>query len=146
MTETILVITGSDEPNIPLVLEHLNPEDIFRLNTDQILNYLSSLKVEKGSSEFFLTDNSGKTCQMSQVGSIWYRRPPEVITVSDELSENHQKFASREFQRFLLATWHTFVEREPIWVNHPLKLRRIELNKPHQLQVASEIGFQIPRH
>ncbi|KKS39877.1 MAG: hypothetical protein UV04_C0034G0002 [Candidatus Gottesmanbacteria bacterium GW2011_GWA2_42_16] len=46
MKNGILIITGSDEPNVPDVITHLTDERVVRLNTNLLNTSTMSLEIE----------------------------------------------------------------------------------------------------
>lgn len=143
MRNRVLVITGSTEPNATEVLTHIPEKRVFRLNTDLLDKYLITSTVIGQSMEFEV-ENGEESITSRDIRSIFYRRPPTAQMPAGELGDGTRKFAESEFQRFFNALWSTPNTHEPLWVNHPLCLRRVELNKLYQLQVASSQGIATP--
>lgn len=78
--------------------------------------------------------------ETSRVGSVWYRRPSPPAISNEIIEPAAQEFTRRECENTLAALWQ---QLNVLWVNHPTKIR-YATRKPCQLQIAREIGFQIP--
>lgn len=143
MRDVIVIVTDSNEPNVPAVLEYLCGEKVFRLDTDSLIGSLLTMRI-KGSQMRLVLARETEIVSAANIKSIWYRRPGEVSISSPELTTEAKRFAEKETQRFLMAAWYSHMTKNIIWMNHPLNLRKIELNKPLQLQTASRAGLQIP--
>jgi glutathione synthase/RimK-type ligase-like ATP-grasp enzyme len=78
--------------------------------------------------------------QLSEVHSIWYRRPA-LPALSPELTDSASViFASVETEAALDGVLRTI---DCLWVSDPDRVRRAE-NKPLQLAVAARVGFSLP--
>lgn len=143
MRDKILIVTDSDEPSVSEVLKYLVHKQVLRLNTDQLLEYSFCLQIDKGKIDFLITHDE-QTISTSNIKAVWYRRPSNVQISADKLTENYRKYAESESQRFLLALWNSLATDEILWVNHPIALRRMEHNKPLQLQIAHQVGLATP--
>jgi len=143
MKNGILIITGSDEPNVPDVITHLTDERVVRLNTNLLNTSTMSLEIEGDKIEVALNCD-GQTLTSSEIKSIWCRRPPPASLQATGLSELDQKFAESENQRFFRALWNSFPSEGVTWLNHPLATYRVEHNKPLQLQTAHQAGLMTP--
>jgi len=75
------------------------------------------------------------------VRGIWYRRPNPFVHRTELLPEE-QKWLDDECQHFLRGFWAT--QRNVRWVSHPDAIR-IANSKVHQLALAAELGFTVPR-
>lgn len=143
MRDGILVVTASNEPSVSDVLRYLTGNRVVRLNTDSLLEYTAITHVSNGETSFSLTCGAW-TVSTHDIRSVWYRRPPIASVPSEKLTETHRKFAESEVQRFLWAFWNSIPTEDVVWVNHPSVLRRVENNKPYQLQVAHGVGLTVP--
>lgn len=83
---------------------------------------------------------SGKTVNLSDATSIWYRRPVRPEFRADTPADV-QSFIIAESKDALSGLWRT---TNCIWVNHPDKNRLAE-NKIEQIERAHSYGFQIPQ-
>jgi glutathione synthase/RimK-type ligase-like ATP-grasp enzyme len=92
-----------------------------------------------GERSFALTFD-GRTHDLRDFGSIWWRRPQHP-QVSDELSDGtHRLFATNECAEALAGLWHAV---DAFWVNDPAK-DHVAHRKVTQLRVAQQCGFRLP--
>lgn len=79
--------------------------------------------------------------ESERIKSVWWRRP--AIPMIDPAVEDPEsrEFALRESFHALKGLWQTL---PCFWVNPPLK-ERAASKKMHQLQIATECGFAIPK-
>lgn len=82
---------------------------------------------------------SERTLPLSQIGSIWYRRPTP-FELDPALPQSSQQFASAEAR---MAIGGLLRSVNCTWVNHPEKTVGADY-KPWQLQVAGECGLEVP--
>lgn len=147
MRDVILIVTDTIEPNTPIVLNYLNGQRVLCLNTDRVHGVTMSMVIRGDRSLLFFekgaADNTD-SISSDQIKSVWYRRPPDVAMDLPEISSEAKRFAEREAQRFLMSAWHGNLLGQALWVNHPLALRKVESNKPLQLETASEAGLCTP--
>ncbi|KKT57254.1 MAG: RimK domain protein ATP-grasp [Candidatus Giovannonibacteria bacterium GW2011_GWC2_44_9] len=143
MRDKILIVTDSNELNVPEVQKHLVSSQVLRLNTDQLVGHGLTLQVEKGEIDFLLTCGM-QTISANNIKAVWYRRPSNVTIITEKLTENHRKYAENENQRFLMALWNSADTNEIVWVNHPSALRKLEHSKPLQLHTADQVGLATP--
>ncbi len=143
MRSKILVVTASDEPNVPKVWQHFEtPEVVFRLDTDRLADYFCDLRTGSGGTEWSFRKGA-ESIRKEEVRSIWYRRPGAPKAPAD-MDPQEQGFAENESQKFLRALWSTLGKDEAYWMNDPSTLRELEFNKPLQSQVAAEAGLLVP--
>ena len=76
----------------------------------------------------------------SRIQSVWYRRPGEFV-LSDKLEAVEDKWLRLECQHLFRGVWGSLRAR---WVSNPAAIRQASL-KPLQLQLATELGFDVPR-
>jgi glutathione synthase/RimK-type ligase-like ATP-grasp enzyme len=135
----ILIITNKKDFTADFLIVELGKQNIefHRFNTEdfpQKANFVYS-HPSNGNSLCF----SDKKLMLSDITSIWYRRPvsPEFDT---DTPINVKDFVTNESKDALLGLWRTI---NCLWVNHPDKNRLAE-NKIEQIDRAHSHGFQIP--
>lgn len=140
----VLIVSNKFDPHADKVILGLKKRNhpFARFNTEDFpQNVLLSLA-------FFDTSLSGdinflkkgKKINVSELNSIYYRRPkPFQISpvVTDKL---HKNFALGECKTAIEGLEHCMPF---FWVSHPYSLKRAE-NKIYQLGIAKKIGFDIP--
>lgn len=146
MKDKVLVITGSDEPNVQRVIPLLRARGVTvaRMDTDTFLQDTEiSFLSTKNADELILRRSEGKKLSISEVQSVWYRRPPTPKARPDT-DPRYKEFVENESGKFLWSLWSVSKFPDLLWVNHPLTLKLLEYNKLYQLRAAAKAGFLIP--
>lgn len=134
----ILIVTNREDFTADFAILEFRKRNIefFRFNTEDYPRkaYLVWSYPENVKKLFF----SGKTLDLSEVDSIWYRRPVNP-TFGDDTPENIRNFTRDESREELLGLWRSI---NCLWVNHPDKNRLAE-NKIEQIHRAHSYGFRI---
>jgi len=81
----------------------------------------------------------GKVLDLSDVTSVWYRRPG-TYEPPETLRPQEQKWLKMERSHFLRGVW---ANTDALWVSHPGAIDRAAV-KLRQLQLAAELGFAVP--
>lgn len=138
----ILIVTNKSDYTSDYLILELNRRAIeyARFNTEDFptqsrLNYTIEQSGLRGSLK--LPD---KTIDLSDITSIWYRRPARAIPHSDIIDPAAKDFVISESHETLSGLWRLL---QCFWVSHPDNLQVAE-SKPYQLKVASSLGFTIP--
>lgn len=136
----IILLTNREDITADYVVLELRRRkvDFFRFNTEDFpLKVTLSLNYSDGS--FFQTTN--RTIPLSDIQSIWYRRPvlPDFSTI--KLEAGVEEFCTKESFAALEGTWPLL---DCMWVSNPFNIRKAEI-KPFQLKTASEIGLKTPK-
>ena len=92
------------------------------------------------SPEAFLETASGEVICMSEVASVWWRRP-RLPSAAAELDEDVRTFVRSEWEHFL-GGLDAFGGK--LWVNSPAANRAASFKAP-QLLVAQSVGLRVPR-
>lgn len=146
MKNKILIVTGTDEPNVQRVIPLLRSRGavVVRMDTDIFLQNteITFLSTETRD-ELILHCSEGEKLSISEVQSVWYRRPsaPKARPDTDPL---YKQFVENESGKFLWSLWSVLQSSTPLWVNHPLTLKLLEYNKLYQLRAAAKAGLSIP--
>lgn len=109
-----------------------------RLNTDVLLtgtNFLIGLDQHPR----VKLVQYGQELNLSEVGSVWYRRP--VLPKMRIKSSQEKAFTEREILAVLDSMWGLLADK--FWVSPPYAIRDAS-RKLIQLSVAKELGFNIP--
>jgi glutathione synthase/RimK-type ligase-like ATP-grasp enzyme len=132
ISDPILIITHKEDYTADYIINKLNTRSIpyVRLNTEDIIENNIQIKFNN-SPNVILND-------INCFHSIWYRRrkTPEINYESLEES----LFLKSEIDTFLSSFLNSIKSK---WLNHADAIVQAE-NKAHQLQVARQIGFNIP--
>ena len=143
----LLIITNTNDPTVDFVEEKLRERkaDYFRLNTDVVLSQtthvfkISNTSLDKDNCRIRMGDIEVK---IQDISSVWYRRPVDPIPSSKLQTEISKKFAQDETSYYLRCLWKQLENCR--WVNHP-KATTWANTKLHQLTLARELGFTIPK-
>jgi ATP-grasp ribosomal peptide maturase len=138
---TVLVLTNRLDPTADLVVNHLNTRGVpvFRCNTAEFPTELT-LSATLGDGWGGVLDNGRRTLGLSDVRSVYFRRPEE-FRLPDGMSEAGQRFAAAQSRAGFVGV---AVSLPCLWVNHPA--RDLDANhKPWQLAVARRLGLDPPR-
>jgi glutathione synthase/RimK-type ligase-like ATP-grasp enzyme len=113
--------------------------ETFRVNTDRFSSDCVRL-VFKGDVKDSNIIVNGKTCQISDIMSVWYRRPEQLET---NVIDPYQKaFAEKELGE-LLRQFYQFPS-QALWVSRIEALEKARRKLP-QLLLAKKLGMSIPR-
>jgi len=139
----VIVVSNAQDPTVPLVEPHLERAGVgcVRLNTEAL--------GEAFSIEYHIRDRVPRPVvelpdgplAAEDVLAVWYRRPlpppPPAVVAPGQASE----FAAAELRSLLDGALECL---DCLWVSRPHAIRRATL-KLWQLQVASRLGFSLPR-
>ena len=141
---TVLIITHSqDNDSISLVLNAIAQRGgkAFRFDTDRYPTEIAlDIHYSKKTQQLILTSEQGKL-DLSEVSAIWYRRVWIGGRIPTDMDSQLRKVSLKESQTIIqgaIASLKTF------HLDRVLYVRRSE-NKQLQLQVAQEVGLEIPR-
>jgi glutathione synthase/RimK-type ligase-like ATP-grasp enzyme len=134
----ILIITDPSDPHIPFVTNHLKEGEYIILDVGVIAD---------GAKLTYAIDERGFTVRymgkvLRNVTGVWYRRPR---IAQDDLHLNirpdYQDYAYSALQK-MAGQLYTMFE-DAVWISNVYAIRRAE-NKPLQLKVAKQLGFNVP--
>jgi glutathione synthase/RimK-type ligase-like ATP-grasp enzyme len=137
---TVLVVTNKQDVSADWLIRELRrrEHDFLPLNTEDLPQMATSWHSE--AAEFVVRPKDGSTVRLSDISSVWYRRPGRPY--GDRPSPDSP-------DAVLNAQWRALLDamalaRPSIWVNHPLRNSAAE-SKIRQLQAAVASGFRIPQ-
>lgn len=87
-----------------------------------------------------MLDIQGRKHDLSEFGSVWWRRPQQAQISGEIGSEAHRQFAANECAEALAGVWYSL---EAFWVNDPAK-DQVAHRKVMQLRLAQQLGFDLP--
>lgn len=140
----ILIITSKADKHADYIVSKFAERKILFVRFDTEL-FPGSLKItynsRSGRSLFRINDqDSNLFFHSDEITSIWHRKP--ILSACPLITEHsYQVFARRETETFLNNMYVCMSNRK--WINYPYN-NRIADNKLLQLQIAKEIGFNIP--
>jgi glutathione synthase/RimK-type ligase-like ATP-grasp enzyme len=144
MKKYVLILTNSaDGEHTESVITKLleRGQNIFRLDVDRLAAGETKVHFRADEDNFmFKLDSGGEVLSSSDVKSVWYRRPNFFnLQIKDTVQK---KYAEDELSNFLEGLW--LILSDVFWLNNPKNLESAR-RKIYQLQLAKEVGFQIPR-
>lgn len=139
----ILIIGNSADKALTVINE------IKKISKKKVVIFKADKCLEGEAVGFSLHDNkamlfadiNGEDFDLNEATSLWYWKPllPKVLRTIKPI--RHQIFIHRQF----LTIWRSVASilSDRMWVNDYYKLLEAE-NKPYQIKLASEIGFDVP--
>lgn len=142
--KSVLILTNSkDGEHSDSVIRHLeaSQQTYFRLDVDRFARGEIGVEVVSDSSQFsFSFFDGAKRVDSSDIISVWYRRPLYFDSpIKDEVQRKH---AEKEIESLLEGLWRT--AEGVFWMNSPKSLDLVRKKMP-QLQMASRLGFRVPK-
>lgn len=140
----ILIITNKDDITVDFIVKLLRRDGIeyYRLNTEDLFTIVD-IRYRVDKDQLILVDNVKRIkVDFANINSVYYRRPglPNFNNVS-EISEIERHYLMREAMSILDGVYKRL--RHCFWINDVFKIREAE-NKLYQLEIAKDIGFEIP--
>ncbi|MGH8000703.1 MAG: MvdD family ATP-grasp ribosomal peptide maturase [Brasilonema sp.] len=141
---TVLIITHSqDNESIPLVMNAIKAQGgkAFRFDTDQFPTEVQlDIYYSKGCKQNILTLDKQKL-DLSEISAVWYRRIA-IGSRIPRIMDSQLRQASIQESRVTIQGMITSVKGFHL---DPLPNIRLAENKQLQLQLAQELGLEIPR-
>jgi glutathione synthase/RimK-type ligase-like ATP-grasp enzyme len=141
--DKLLIITGKDDVHADHIISKLLDEGkgdaIVRLHHDDALSNLVCT-YHLGELEVYIKD-SGRHFKTSEVKCVWYRKPNDLI-IPESIAPDAREFAQGQISS-LLQGLHYLTADHAYWIN-PRRTAYIARNKVKQLQVATQLGFDVP--
>lgn len=136
----ILLVTNRRDITTDYVVAELQRRQLpyFRLNTEQLPKALCSMSPFPR--QAWSVEIDGKRISGDQIKAAYFRRPgapfiPEAVSDAGE-----RAYVSAEWSSFLKSL---YTRLEGVWLNSPTDIWLAE-DKPKQLLLAHEIGFNVP--
>lgn len=139
----VLIISNKIDAHVDLVINRLNAQgiDFVRFNTEDFPNNVEiTFDSDSGNINISCLD-SGYSINSTEIKSVWYRRP-EPPEIDKSIIDN--AFRELAYQESTAVLKSLYGSIKALWINRPLSIRRAR-PKIYQLQVAKELGFNIPR-
>ncbi len=143
MRDTVLILTNTMDPHADVMVQLLNRRNVpvIRFDPGDIpAAGKIAVRIENSvwRGEFETPDI---TFSMSQIKSIWHRRPTRWTPPPGDYGDEIAKFMKLEREHAFGGVWES---TDCLWVNHPTK-NFIANWKPFQLKLATQMGLEIPR-
>ncbi|MBD3338113.1 MAG: hypothetical protein GF353_03320 [Candidatus Lokiarchaeota archaeon] len=140
----ILLVTNRDDVTTDFIVNRLNKlqEPYYRLNTEDLVSNVG-VNIDISCDKYILVDHQkNQIINLSSIKSVYYRRPGLPKFNNSSLPKSEIEFMSREIISLLEGIYKILNDR--FWISPVYSIREAE-NKIHQLLVARELGFEIPR-
>lgn len=144
MMKMVLLLTNKEDITVDFIVRELQQRNIayYRLNTEEIPeNVTVNFQINKN--QYILYDKKKKLeISLEAVSSIYFRRPQiSQLNHIDGLDMQERNYLRSEIQYLIEGIYKTL--RNKFWLNNVYDIREAE-NKIFQLQLAQEVGFEIP--
>lgn len=145
MMKKVLILTNKDDITVDFVVRELRRRKInyYRLNTEDIPSVVS-INFDINNKEYKLLDKiKNIEINLLDFDSVYFRRPLiSDLSYIEGISESEIYYLRSELTFVLEGIYK--VLREKYWLNNVYNIREAE-NKIYQLEIAKDIGFNIPR-
>ena len=137
----LLLVTNRRDITIDYVIAELKRRDhsFFRLNTEQLP--LAKCTMHSHSRAAWSISFKEHVVHGDEVRAAYFRRPGEPVPDESITHSGERAYAKDEWVAFLKSI---YTRLEGRWLNAPTAIFLAE-DKPRQLMLASEIGFNVPR-
>lgn len=140
----IIILTNKDDVTVDFVVRELQRKGIeyYRLNTeDTPKNVAVDFSITEN--KFLLLDRvKNIIIDLNTVSAVYYRRAQiSNLTYMNKVNMQEKKYLRGELA-YLIEGIYKFLDNR-YWLNNVYRIREAE-NKIYQLQIAQEIGFDIP--
>ncbi|VVE28535.1 hypothetical protein PIN31009_03497 [Pandoraea iniqua] len=140
----IVILSNKWDITVDFVVRELKARhaEFIRINTEELLRDGVTVRMP---GPRLVVGKGAKTVDLSsRVTAIWCRRPGKPY----DFVPKEQK-PSEAIQKFVSDQWYSCLESLELlpnvrWVNPPARSSQME-SKLHQLQLAAELGFNVPR-
>lgn len=139
----ILLITNKGDITTDFVIKQLTEvnANFYRLNTEDLLSKIS-LSFNFHKNEFLLHDTElNIEIDLLKIKSVYYRRPMMPNIMQNNLTKGEENFINGEIANSLEGLYK--ILKNSFWISPVYAIRQAE-SKIHQLQIAKELGFEIP--
>lgn len=141
----VLILTNKDDITVDFVVRELRKRKInyYRLNTEDIPSVIS-IKFDINNNEYKLLDKiKNIDIDLLDFDSVYFRRPSISDLSHIEGVNDSEIYYLKSELTFVLEGIYK-VLRDKYWLNNVYNIREAE-NKIYQLEIAKDIGFNIPR-
>ncbi len=138
----VLIVTNKGDYTADFLILGLKASGIkfIRFNTEDFPDKVELILAIGGDNPFGRLKIYGDEIELSEIRSVWYRRPFPCKPSEDITEDAAREFIVAEGQAALDGLWRLL---NCVWVSHPDKLKIAEA-KILQLKMAYDIGFIIP--
>ncbi|MCG7374307.1 hypothetical protein MHL40_16765 [Pseudomonas luteola] len=137
----LLLVTNQRDITSDFVVAEMQRRNLpyFRLNTEQLPLALFSMDAARR--DAWSIAFAKRTLKGDQVRAAYFRRPGAPIVASHVTEPGERMYAEAEWQSLLKSLYSRL---DHCWLNSPTNILNAE-DKPLQLLLAHEIGFNVPQ-
>lgn len=137
----ILLVTNRRDITIDYIVSELKRRNksFFRLNTEDLSTARCTMTAFPRNA--WSLSFEGAVLQGSEVKAAYFRRPAHPTSNASITDNGEREYAEAEWSAFLKSL---YARLESLWLNAPMDIFAAE-DKPRQLMLASEIGFNVPK-
>ncbi|MBW6480677.1 MAG: hypothetical protein K0B37_14710 [Bacteroidales bacterium] len=139
----VLVITNKSDLTSDFVIKKLKDRKIefFRFNTEE-LNKTCSITIDITNERYILIDKVLRNeYNLKEFTAVYFRRPEMPSIDLENLNNGEIQFLKNEFAYTIEGIYK--ILRNAYWISPIYSIREAE-NKIYQLELAKQIGFEIP--
>jgi hypothetical protein len=138
----ILIISDATDTQVPFVAHHLamRGAEYVQLNVSDMPQAVVHTSTWNGRVAAQRLRTQGRDIDCGRIGSVWYRKP-EPPKISEGIDPAQREYAFDETKNDLEGLYLHL--RDRFWMSSIDRIR-IASNKPLQLSVATDLGFQVP--
>lgn len=137
----LLILTSNTDLTADFLITELIKRQLpyFRLNAEDLTRAKLTFSIDSDGARRSLSVGP-KTLDLTKVRAVWYRRAIQPSPIA-ALPPGERIFVAGELRHFAMGL---VLNPDVLWVN-PIDKVSIAEHKLYQLQVARELGFQVPR-
>lgn len=137
----LLLVTNRRDITIDYVVAELKRRQtsFFRLNTEELSTARCTMAAFPRNA--WSLSFGGEVLQGSDIKAAYFRRPAPPAGSVSITDAGEREYAGAEWAAFLKSL---YARLEGLWLNSPMDIFATE-DKPKQLMLASEIGFNVPQ-
>jgi len=137
----LLILTSNTDLTADFLITELIKRQLpyFRLNAEDLTRANLTFSIDGDGARRTLSVGP-KTLDLTKVRAVWYRRAIQPSPIA-ALPPGERIFVAGELRHFAMGL---VLNPEALWVN-PIDKVSVAEHKLYQLQVARELGFQVPR-
>lgn len=137
----LLLVTNRRDITIDYVVAELKLRQtpFFRLNTEELSSARCTMEVFPRSA--WSLSFEGRVLHGAEVRAAYFRRPAPPASNHTISDVGEKEYVDAEWGAFLKSL---YARLEGLWLNSPMDIFVAE-DKPRQLMLASEIGFNVPQ-
>lgn len=140
----IIIFSSKRDSHVGAVAPYLTEAGVtwVRINTEDFAKNVVLTLSPASSEGILLVKDSGRVIELKAVTAVWYRKPEPIELSHFSLDPAALEYIEAEFTEILMGIYALL--GHAIWINNPFTTR-LAHRKLRQLQVAAQVGFQVPR-